>query len=332
MMRRVLCLMLLLAGFLASAPVLAMTGTPKSVIPFAGFIDLKQAQAQVKVGRPEGRRSLTVDAAMTGRELYHLKMDVSHVPLPNLDVAAVLEGDVKITGDDYPRTREFSGEFRSSYLLLNYAPFRDSSIRFAVRDRKLIIESLWMGGVSANGEIQLTGKRQMDLNIEVVSADIEEISAIIRAVCATGTPDPLMFTGVMKGAFSVSGKWPRPYVQGRLAAYNGRVKTLDYDTISLNFDGQYPLLDIKEALISQSQGLSFRLAGGLDVSDWAGLPAQVRNLKKFPMVTSNDNRREWVFKRIQSGDEARTEMKYFFTRNDRGDTEAVLGIQKSIGF
>ena len=172
----------------------------------------------------------------------------------------------------------------------------------------------------------------MKLNIEVVSADIEEVSAIIRAVCGAHSADPLMFTGVMKGAFNVSGKWPRPHVQGRLAAYNGRVKAFDYDTISLDFDGQYPLLNIKEALITQAEGLSFRLAGGLDVSDWAGLPVQVAALKKFPMVTADDNRREWVFKRMQSPDATRTEMKYFFTKNDRGDTEAVVGIQKSIGF
>ncbi|MBF0387623.1 MAG: hypothetical protein HQL20_07180 [Candidatus Omnitrophica bacterium] len=302
-----------------------------TVIPFAGYIDLKQSQAEVKVGRTDGVRSFTLNAARSGRGRYHLKMDVSHVPLPSLDVAALFEGDVKITGDD-PRTREFSGEIKSSYILLNYAPFRDSSIRFAVRDRKLIIESLWVGGVSASGEIQLRDKRLMNLNIEVLSADIEEVSAIIRAVKGGDTDDPLTFSGVMKGAFNVSGQWPRPYVQGRLAAYNGRVKTFDFDTISLDIDGQYPLLNIREALITQSEGLSFRMAGGLDVSDWAGIPAQVGKLQKQPLVTANDNRREWVFKRMRSADDSLTEMKYFFTKNDRGDTEAILGIQKSIGF
>lgn len=318
-----------LAGW--ATPSRAIDVAPKTVIPFTGFIDMKQARGQVRVGRPDGTRHLTVDAALVGRDMYHLKMDVSHVPLPSLDVAAVLEGDVRITGND-PRTREFIGELKSSYILLNYAPFRDSRIRFAVRDRKFVIESLWVGGVSASGEVELAGQRRMDLNIEVVSAEIEEVSAIIRAVRGMNAEDPLGFTGVMKGAFKVSGALPRPYVQGRLSAYNGRVKAFDFETISLDFDGQYPLVNIKEALITQESGLSFRLSGGLDVSDWAGLPAQVRGLKKFPMVTANDNRREWVFNRVRSSDDSRTEMKYFFTKNDRGDTEAVLGIQKSIGF
>ncbi|MBF0594841.1 MAG: hypothetical protein HQL22_07725 [Candidatus Omnitrophica bacterium] len=302
-----------------------------TVIPFAGTIDLKQASIDVKVGRPEGTRQFVLNGEMTGRGMYHLKMDVSHVPLPYLDVAAVVEGDLKITGDD-PRTQEFAGNFKSSYMLLNYAPFHDASIRFAVRDRKFLIESMQVGGVLGSGEVQLTGKRQMNLNVDVVSADIEEVSAIIRAVRGTTGPDPLGFTGMMKGAFNVNGTLPRPYVQGRLAAFNGRVKSLDFDTISTDFDGQFPQINLKEVLITQAEGLSFRLSGALDVSDWAGLPAQVRLLKKSPTVTADDKRREWVFKRMQTSDDMRTEFKYFFTKDDRGDTEAVLGIQKSIGF
>ncbi len=321
----------MLVGLLSAVVVFAQGQAPGTVIPFSGFIDLKQVSGQVRVGRPEGSRSFILDAAMTGRGVYHLKMNVSHVPLPNLDVAAVVEGDVSFKGDR-PRTREFSGEFKSSYMLLNYVPFHDSSLRFAIRDRKFIIESLLAGGVSAAGEFGLTGKHELNVSVEVLSADIEEVSAIVRAVRGLNASDPLTFSGVMKGSFNVSGQWPRPFIQGRLSAYNGRVKEFDYDTISLDFTGQFPLINIREALITQAEGLSFRLAGGLDVSDWAGLPAQVRELKKFPMVTADDNRREWVFKRTVSSDDMRTEMKYFFTKNDRGDTEAVLGIQKSIGF
>ena len=84
--------------------------------------------------------------------------------------------------------------------------------------------------------------------------------------------------------------------------------------------------------MTQAEGLTFRLSGALDIMDWAGIEAQVARLEKAPMISADDNRREWVFKRLKTADDMHTELKYFFLKNDRGDTEAVLGVQKSIGF
>ncbi len=328
------CFFLIITVFLAVevyAGSLAYALDQGLVIPFTGVVDFNQAHAEVKIGRSEGIRSIMLKAAMTGRGMYHVKMDIAHIPLPALDVAAVIEGDVTITGDN-PKAREFVGEFKSSYALLNYAPFRDAQVKCAIRNRKFILELLWVGGFLGSGEVQLTGKREMDLKFEAVAADLQELSTIIRAAWGMSGSDPLGVSGVMKGELNLQGVWPRPHVHGRLLAHNGTVQLFNFDQISLDFDGHFPFLNINEAMVTQSGGLSFRLTGPLNVMNPTGLSDQVKRLKQLPTITADDNRREWVFKRLASSDEARTEMKCLYLKNDRGDTEAVLGIQKSIGF
>jgi hypothetical protein len=332
-MNRRLFLLGIFQAFFFSGVVFAETGVSayRTVIPFSGSIDFRLAHAEVRVGRTDGARTLALDAVRTGRDTVHFKMDIAHAPFPFTDLAAVIEGEARITGHD-PQAREFTGEFKSSNILVNYSPLRDANVKFSVRNRKLVVESVTSGGVSGTGEFQLTGKRLMKLNVEVVSSDIEEVMGVVRAIRGGRGQEIPGISGVMKGAFNLSGAWPRPYIQGRLSAFNGAVQSFNYDGIGIDFEGQYPLLNIKEALVTQANGLSFRLGGMFDLSDIAGLTTQVRGLTKSPVTSSNDNRREWVFNRTATADEARTEFKYLLLKNDRGDTDAVLGIQKSIGF
>ena len=64
----------------------------------------------------------------------------------------------------------------------------------------------------------------------------------------------------------------------------------------------------------------------------ANLGTQVRLFQKVPIVSGDKAKREWVFKRQRDGRDLKTEMKYFLLTDDRGDTGAVLGVQKSLEF
>ena len=113
---------------------------------------------------------------------------------------------------------------------------------------------------------------------------------------------------------------------------HGRDKNFDFDNILLDFEGTWPLIRLKDSLITQAEGFSFKFKGVVDLSDLANLSTQVRLFQKVPIVSSDKAKREWVFKSQRDGRDMKTEMKYFLLKDDRGDTGAVLGVQKSLEF
>jgi autotransporter translocation and assembly factor TamB len=143
---------------------------------------------------------------------------------------------------------------------------------------------------------------------------------------------PLKLTGALNAELMIQGPVFHPQVTGRLEATNGSMKTLAYDRIILNFDGVYPLITLRDSLVTQEQGMTIAVDGLIDLADLQSLSTQVRMLNRSAIIDQGRDGRSWVFKRIQEEDDSMMEMKYLLRKDDRGDTSAVIGIQKSIGF
>ena len=104
--------------------------------------------------------------------------------------------------------------------------------------------------------------------------------------------------------------------------------------IGLQLHGVYPLVSLKDSVVHQEEGFSFQLSGLIDLRHLDKLPTQIRELKKKALVAQDKNKREWVFKRLQTGAnrDSVTELKYLWLKDDRGDTQGILGFEKTIGF
>ena len=301
----------------------------RAVIPFAGTVDLKAATVDVLFGT-EGEPSLALNAVRVTPRKYHVSLGLSHVKTPLWDVATVLTGDLEFVGTHTDKMC-LVGEIASQYTLLDYKPVRDLYLKFSVEDRKLVVDSFWVGAFSGHGAIDLVGDRRMDVALEVLSLDLEDITALLHPQAQVKTR-PLAITGVVTGELKMRGVLSRPDISGRLVAYNGRFKALNYESIALDIDGTYPLLGLPDVVVTSAEGLSFRVKGAVDLSDLAHLDRQVRLFQRVPMVSSSGGRPEWVFKRLTSDGANKTEMKYFLMKDDRGDASAVVGVQKSMGF
>jgi hypothetical protein len=261
-------------------------------------------------------------------QTYRLALDIAHLKTALGDIATVVEGDLHLTGDS-PEKRELSGHFRSRYTLLNYIPVRDLSFKFALRERKFFIYDLSLGAFSGRGDIAFGNERRINITVDLLPLDLEEAVNFL-GLESKGKPMPL--TGVATGMVNLNGALDRPDIKGRLAFYNGRLKAFDFDSIMLDFEGTWPLVRLKDSLVTQAEGFSFKFKGVLDLSDLANLSTQVRMFQKVPIVSEDKAKREWIFKRQRDGRDLKTEMKYFLLKDDRGDTGAVLGVQKSLEF
>ncbi|MBF0569321.1 MAG: hypothetical protein HQL18_00895 [Candidatus Omnitrophica bacterium] len=316
----------LIVSVLVLAPSIAWA--TRTVVPFTGTLDFKNSRVSLAVGN-KGGQTLNLDVARVAPTRYQLQAHVSHVKTPLLgDVATVLKGNLELVTLDSGH-RSFVGELASQYTLLNYRPMRDIFLKFAVRDQKLKIDSLWAGTLSGRGEIDLTGQKGMNLSLSLLSVDLEQFVAFLnRGQDMHSFP----VSGLVTGTLNLQGPFNRPDVQGHLVAYNGQLKNIDYDTITIDFDGIYPLLRLREVVLTQREGLTAKVAGSLDLSQLASLGDQVKLLKGIPIVSKESNREAWVLKRTNSSEDSKTDMSYFLMKDERGNSSGVLGIQKSIGF
>jgi hypothetical protein len=295
------------------------------VVPFNGMIDLNAGKVEVHLGGQEAPSAhVKIERPSVGK--YHVNIDLNHVPTPLCDLATVIDGDFKISGADRGH-REFTGRLNSQYTLLDHKPVYDLQMKFAVKDRKFYVDLFEIGSLSARGQIGLTKDRPVSLWIDLLPVDIEEAFALLGY-----DEEALEMTGMASGTLNIAGPLRRPDIKGKLSFYNGELKAYPYENILLQFDGVYPLITLKDSIVNQMSGFSFKLAGSVDLEKLDRLPVQLKDLRRTPIVSGMDaNKREWVFKRVSEGD-AVTEMKYLFLKDDRGDTEGVLGFERKIGF
>jgi hypothetical protein len=318
------------SGFFLVVALAALWPSPgwaRTVVPFSGTVDLRSQEASLFFGWKD-KQQLSLTITRPSPQSYHLSLDISHLKTALGDIAAVVDGDLDLTGDS-PEKRELSGRFRSRYTLLNYTPIRDLSFKFSLRERKFYIYDLSLGAFSGRGDIALDLERRINITVDLRPLDLEEAGRFL-GIESKGRPIPL--TGVATGMVNLNGALARPDIKGRVAFYNGRLKAFDFDSIILDFEGTWPLVRLKDSLITQAEGFSFKFNGVLDLSDLASLGTQVRMFQKVPIVSVDKAKREWVFKRQRDGRDLKTEMKYFLMKDDRGDTGAVLGVQKSLEF
>ncbi len=298
------------------------------VVPFEGTLNLKAPAVSLTFGSvSDGTLVLDVTHPSSGR--YDLRADIRHLSTPVWDLATVLNGRFELTGND-PLKRELAGEVSTRYTLLNYKPVRDLYLKFTVRERKLTVDPFWFGALSGRGQMDLTGRRDMEASIELLSVDLQEFWDMLSE---RGIKVPPV-NGIVSGEVQLKGAAARPYVNGHLAAYNGRLKSLGFDSLDLRFEGAYPLLRIVEGRIASTNGPGFKVSGAVDMADMSRLAAQLRQLKREFIVSDSDSGRAWAFRRMNASGNETTQFKSFTSGNadGRGEGESVIGLEKRIGF
>lgn len=311
-----------------SAAIAGEQGPARLAVPFEGVLGLKASALSLTFGEPPGG-VLVLDVTRPGRGRFDLRADIRHMATPVWDLATVLEGRFELVGSD-PLKRELTGEVATRYTLLNYKPVRDLYLKFAVREGRLAVDPFWFGALSGKGQMALTGRREVEASVELLSVDLQEFWDMLGE---RGIKVPPV-SGIVSGEFQVKGPVARPYVNGHLAAYNGRLKSLGYDSLDLRFEGAYPLLRIEEGKIASSNGPGFKVSGALDMADMGRLAAQLRQLKREFIVSDSGSGRAWAFRRLDAAGSEITQFKSFTSGNadGRGEGESVIGLEKRIGF
>lgn len=303
----------------------------KQTFPFAGDIDFKQKNLSLQVQPPgKGKFSIVIDPKSP--ENYHFLINLDRAEAGGFIVTTQLEGTVLIERFEGALI-SVGGEIKSRDSVVNGHPVRELAGIFQIKDKVLNFSSLSLGNITAQGFIDLTSPHKLDLSFNLTALDLADFIGMWLK------DGEYKSSGLVSGQIKVSGQWNDPHLNGQLESYQGIVGDLVYDSLKVNFDGRYPLINLYNSSASKTNGFSFKIEGGLDLSDKKTLVKQIDALAKNPIVDEDETNREWTLKRFESQDvSATTQLKYELKKNEdvshplKEDSLDMLGIERRVEF
>lgn len=295
-------------------------------IPLKGTVSFDQKEMMVEF--PEGDRvPFTVQVKEVSPDEYQLQLTLSHWNTGQIDLSAILEGTLRAKTEN--QVRLWTGKLASKYGLINNQPLDDLSLNVVVSREKVVIRSFTFGGLSGFGEILLGKDPSVKATLRLSGLSLEEVLRVLR-------PQEMVDAqGLVDGEIQIQGPLQKPRIQGQVRSNSGHVGTHEYNGAQFKFSGTYPVLQIDESQIFQTDGLSFAVTGMLDLSDLANVQTQIDGLTRTPLVTQKGEGWEWTFKRLQSEDKGKTtEFKYMMRKETDIDRDGgdMLGIEHRMEF
>jgi len=308
----------------------------RQVCSFEGQVDLANRKMDLVVNFPEGS-SVTATASKMSETNYHFLLDVNHLKTPLFDLLTKIESSVDLVPTEDSPTKlvdsALQGKIWSQYSLVDYKPINELSGRFEVRDKRLYIMAASIGNLTLNGYVGLTPPYALEGTVRLFGVQMKDFLNF------WGSGKEYESSGEVFGEIEASGSPENLVLKGNLESRDGFVEKLDYNAIVLNIEGTYPLMEIANSTISQSDGVSFSFDGPIDLSDKENFKKQIKALTLAPLVSDSGSELEWTIKRRGPEESGGVELKYHLKKGDAlgtgpsaGDEIDMLGIERTKKF
>jgi len=307
------------------------TSFAKDRFPFQGQIDFRQKEFFLRLILDENSFfSIKVRPKNENDFLFVLNSD--HWTTSFMTLSTVIDGNVKI--EEMPEGRcSFTGQMASHYTQVNYKPIDEMVGNFLISDNTIFIQSLSFGTkIEGRGVIVLRTPLSLQLSIRLNEVAMEDF------LWFWTRGQSISSNGYVSGEIKVNGSFDRVTLKGELSSYDGRVQDFTYDSIVVNAEGIYPIINLYNSTVTEANGFTFTIDGSLNLEEKNTFPQQIIALTKAPLVTEDPSKLEWTFKRIQKEhDKGKTELKYLLRKDSPGsiadpEQSDMLGIERSIGF
>jgi hypothetical protein len=320
--------------WLVSLILMVLVGAPradaKELFTFEGAVNLRTGEFNVTLDMPEESIIKASGAKSLGSEDYRITFNVDHFQSPFFDLSSHIESSLEFKDTPDGKIPGVLGRISSQYSLLDYKPTKEMAGHFEIKQGRLYFNSLSFADIACDGYVNLSPPFAMDMSFKLDGIPMENFLDF----WAKGTTYDS--SGFVSGEIKLSGTPRNLIMRGNLSADDGHLGKLRYDRIHLLAEGVYPLIHVKDTLVSKSDGFSFMVAGPVDISDKPNFKKQVKALKASPVVSGNTERAEWTIKKIDHLDLGSTEFKYLLRKdilgNKNEEESAMLGVEQKLEF
>lgn len=299
------------------------------VYPFYGQVDFINKSFALSVERNNGRADLKIDPA--AHNSYHMQLDVERMHTPFFEMTTHIQGVVKIEQNDVqPR---ISGYIQSESTQINGTDSDEISGHFELASGVLRVQELNCGGFAASGSLAVDPPHELNTRI-----GFEDVDVSYFVEWLVGPQKNVEASGLMSGQIALSGTPEKLLIKAQVVSQHGNIEKVAYDLLSLHLQGVYPDVGLTDSTVTQKNGFSFDLDGTVDLSDKEHMAAQLKAIKKIPLIKDTASQSEWVLKRVQDSEgEGKTETKFFLKKDKKTglsgrEDSSLFGVEKKIGF
>jgi len=301
----------------------------KNIVPVEGYFDLEKEE-YVFMLDSEKNGSVSIRVDKSSEKEFRILVNIDHLKTALIELSSQLEGLIEIGQEENGQT-PLIGKIWSQYSLVNHKPIEEFSGHFEIKNEKLFIKSVSLGGIVCRGWIDLISPHEVDLSFNITALELKDFLLFF------GNSE-VPARGLVSGDIQVSGKLQQFGFKGQLVSYNGLLDDLEYESFHFNFEGTHPIVNISDSQIVRDDGIIFLLQGTLDLASKENFDHQVDALTKAPIVNINGEKLEWTFKQIKKeGASSKTELKYLLKGSSPSgqsyDDEAdMFAVERSIEF
>jgi len=257
--------------------------------------------------------------------------ELDNWPVRLFNISTVLEASLNMVPDGEAGPG-YSGQLRSRNVLFNKKPLDDISARFVFKNQAVFIERLSWGNCVMSGTWEWARPHRFRLSAEFADVPLYDLVSLFMDV-----PRDVV-EGASAGKIRLSGNDPDVKLQAEVFLTNGCIGDLEYRQLRLKGEGVFPKFRITDSFVSQADGLTFKVAGLLNLARLDKIPQQLRSLRRKPVVRSSGMETEWTLKRIESDDKSgTTELKYLYRRKENINTMSdedvdMIGVEQKLKF
>ena len=326
-MRRVVAIVFLIFSLIIPSFAYAL-----EVCPFSGQIDFLHNDISIMLGE-KGRSSVSVRLSTLSEDHYQLKLNLDDLKTSLFEISTQLESSFQTIA--VPPDKTFiKGKIVSHYSLFNRKPATETgelSGQFEIKNHILYLPASSMGEINFQGSVELFYPFKINLALQ-----LDNMSMIDFLSVWVDNPD-IHAHGNVSGVIQIAGIPGHLILKGNLATYDGAVEELEYDSIVLNLEGEYPVLKLKDSTVTKADGVSFNISGNFDLSHRDHFRKEIESLTKSPLVKEGNSAWEWTIKRKAKADVSTSEFKYFLHKknsqeNPLKEESDVMGVEQKIKF
>ena len=286
---------------------------------------LKDGAYDIEI-RPK-RGTLRVQGTISPEGAIDANFKVYHLDLGGQDIVCdgILKSGIAVSGIG-GRNTTMQGIIETRNCILNYRPFLNLKTSYKIEDDNLFISDLSLGDIfKGAGTFQLREPFNMNATLTVNNLSLGWIALALGAKDASA-----ILSGLLNAKCELKGPAANLRSNIQMDVHKGTIATLDFESLSVRFKGDGPLIRIDDSRVTRESGY-FVLAGEMDLRkigrnsmfeklrlvgddkaiNWDGWDtSKVQNIREIRMKKRINDDIDLNFKKFTSEDTIDESLKY----------------------